>query len=787
MDPSKQRLLGSYHDSDEEDELPSLQDSVATVIQPHATSATGIMASSDTSHSRSMYYSTGDGHTQAYTHVTSPISTRPRVPPPPAIVTLATSAYANATSTNNIMTQNNPIRQSSTASMEQSGVYGDTTPIDTSYITPHMAVSYDAITADTYDHVHPSNDTKSSSQSGNQKPPQYNAHGYGYAPDQSVYDDHNSEASQYMHRSLPPPLTMNDSWAHVQETIAAVFDHQTDKYIDAFYQYYHRRGYNPLLARAIVHCLSQLLFVVAFLFVVGCINYKQLHHHFANPTCVDGSANTGNLYDTDCYGNTPISMHHLSSDSAYMWLVALILLGIALFDAAVMMQSRKIWREIRNLYNNKLHIQDSQLHFIEWDEVLSKFITIMREYQLGVQFPKSMDHADVHGMICQRSNFSIGLFLQPFIKSSITIAKIPFLYGTLQWSLDYCIKMCVFDAHGYVSDLVKSGSAQERRDVAKALKNWFLIIGLGNLLLTPIILLAQVTRFCFSDFEFLQNPWQFTKRQFSPYAQWLIREYNELPHDFNARIKSAQQPANDYLNARPYTVAAVIARAVMVAAGGIVVVTIVFSFTYDVNFLFSPFWMGRTVAWWCIALAIVFIVSSFYLPSLISTDPVTSMNNLRSTCVYFDAFAGKETDEATFNRIEMMFPYRLDVLLNEMLSVLTTPCILLLRLPAVADNIVVFYAEGTVTHDCIGDIYSRADYRASSHRGDVVKSMQRESEISSSMPTIINVTDDANDHKTVTSLRHFTEKVGSWSIPSVLRQQLHQSAPSKSSNGSAHW
>ena len=58
-----------------------------------------------------------------------------------------------------------------------------------------------------------------------------------------------------------------------------------------------------------------------------------------------------------------------------------------------------------------------------------------------------------------------------------------------------------------------------------------------NLVCAPVILLVMMGQLVFSNSdEWYRSPDTLSKRTLTPYARWLIREYKELPHLFEARF-----------------------------------------------------------------------------------------------------------------------------------------------------------------------------------------------------------------------------------------------------------
>jgi autophagy-related protein 9 len=60
--------------------------------------------------------------------------------------------------------------------------------------------------------------------------------------------------------------------------------------------------------------------------------------------------------------------------------------------------------------------------------------------------------------------------------------------------------------------------------------------------------------------EYHKNPSSFGGRQYTPYAQWKFREFNELPHLFERRLDRSYPIAKEYIDQFPKERTALIMR-----------------------------------------------------------------------------------------------------------------------------------------------------------------------------------------------------------------------------------
>jgi autophagy-related protein 9 len=60
--------------------------------------------------------------------------------------------------------------------------------------------------------------------------------------------------------------------------------------------------------------------------------------------------------------------------------------------------------------------------------------------------------------------------------------------------------------------------------------------------------------------ESYKNPSSISGRAYTPFAQWKFREFNELPHLFERRLKESYPIANMYMNQFPNEKLAIVMR-----------------------------------------------------------------------------------------------------------------------------------------------------------------------------------------------------------------------------------
>ena len=188
----------------------------------------------------------------------------------------------------------------------------------------------------------------------------------------------------------------------MKEHIAEVFEHSTRAYTLSFYEYYWRKGYQcvvwngllgllfvpPCCVIAITRCSTHIFLILVFLFVFGCVDYRQMASHFEHYVCrcplhpssrragVPGQHHQpwqpvrGRLLWEPAHRLAPprhvccasLVVHaDRCSASGFIWLFTAVFALMTLYQLAVFVNALAVWREIKHIYNTKLHIADEQL------------------------------------------------------------------------------------------------------------------------------------------------------------------------------------------------------------------------------------------------------------------------------------------------------------------------------------------------------------------------------------------------------------------------------------------
>lgn len=401
----------------------------------------------------------------------------------------------------------------------------------------------------------------------------------------------------------------------------------------------------------------------------------------------------------------------------------IVMLCTIAFYGILAWQALRVIREVPSLsrmwrfYHHLLKVPDEVLCTTEFSDVIDRIV----ELQRGC--PISEDRLNAHEIsnrILRRENYLIALFNRdlfktelPFLESSFVLTK------TLEWNLSFCILNYVFDENcsirkGFLKDVKRDKLSQE-------LQKRFLIMGIINLLLAPFIFVFLLAYFIFQyGEEVYRNPRSIIMRQYTTAARWKLREFNELPHYFDQRLANSHRKATKYMDQFQRSRFDSFARLISFIAGSLAVVLIGITIANEDLLMHFEITTGKSVIWYVGLLGVLLTLCRSMVPDASKAyDPSKLMGDIAEYTHYMPAgWKGKLHTDKVRREFGSMFSYKFTILLNELISVIVTPIILITSLPKCADDLVEFFREFTVHVDGVGYVCSFAlfDFRRHGNR-----------------------------------------------------------------------
>lgn len=342
--------------------------------------------------------------------------------------------------------------------------------------------------------------------------------------------------------------------------------------------------------------------------------------------------------------------------------------------------------------------------------------------------PICVDRLTVHDItnrIMRKENYLIALFNKDILNISISLPFIrhkKILTKTLEWNLSYCILGLIFDEN---FSLKKSFSKDfHKESMTKILKQRFVLMGLVNLLLSPFIFVFLLIYFIFRyGEEFYRNPKAIGTRQYTTFAKWKFREFNELGYFLDKRLRASNRAARRYTNQYPHAMTAVIAKFAAFVLGSITFVLIVIGLFSEDLLLNLEITQGRTTIWYIGILGIMLALSRSFIPDTQSGNTTMTWKEssgllktiIDCTHYYPHHWQGRLYSEEVLQEFSEFYKLQIISFGEELLSVIFTPFVLLFSLPHSVEDILDFFREFTVHVDGLGYVCSFAVFDFKKH------------------------------------------------------------------------
>lgn len=362
---------------------------------------------------------------------------------------------------------------------------------------------------------------------------------------------------------------------------------------------------------------------------------------------------------------------------------------------------------IKYFINYDLDISDSSLQYMKWEELVERIISFYNTtYRFSIEEPTAHE---IHSRIMRRDNFLISLFnqekiidLRPFYFMN------PILSESLLWNLRLIIK-----------NMFTNFRLNNMVNYPNQLRNYILFLGIVNLVLSPFIFLFVIMRgiFKYAAMIHKSNTSFIVERRWTKLAEWRFRDFNELPHQFQFRMNQAYKPANDYVIQFPNYILSILSKIIVSFTSSYAALLIILLFILKENstsdkigvdyytFGFNPIaFLSALLIIWTVSRGFVIEKNSNFNPNkyMIEIAQYThhfpkDWRNMAHTKEVFDKFTN------FFQPTYMEF-------IQELLSIFTTPFILIFILSRKAKKISDFMNQIAAHDEKMGDVCGLATF-----------------------------------------------------------------------------
>lgn len=553
------------------------------------------------------------------------------------------------------------------------------------------------------------------------------------------------------------PAGEDDMLVHVPEGLKDSWHHITnlDNFFTRIYHFHQKNGFSCMMLSEFFE-LVQFLFVVIFTtFLFTCVDYDVLFANtYVNHTYV-GSIERNKVTLPDAIFPRDQCFQRIQENG---WIIFLLVMAAIfwLYRLVKVICNMLSYWEIRTFYNKALKIPTAELCNFTWQEVQQRLISIQREHQMCVH-KKELTELDIYHRILRFKNYMVAM---------VNKSLLPIRFHLPGWGevlfltqgLKYNFELILFWGPGSLFQNKwnlhpKYKRAGNRLELAQHLSRTICLIGLANLLLCPLILVWQILYAFFSYAEIIKRePGSLGARRWSLFGRLYLRHFNELEHELQMRLSRGYKPASKYMNSFISPLLTVVAKNFAFFSGSILAVLITLT-VYDEDVLTVQHILTAITI-----LGIVITVARTFIPDEhMVWNPEQLLQCVLAHIHYMpDHWKGNANASETRNELAELFQYKAVFILEELLSPVITPFILIFCLRHKSLEIIDFFRNFSVEVVGVGDICSFAQMDVRKH-GNPQWFSEGQTEAS--------VYQQAENGKTELSLMHFAITNPQWQPP----------------------
>ncbi|XP_015214704.1 autophagy-related protein 9A isoform X1 [Lepisosteus oculatus] len=572
------------------------------------------------------------------------------------------------------------------------------------------------------------------------------------------------------------PPGEEDLLVHVPEGSKSQWHHieNLDLFFQRVYNLHQKNGFTCMLLGEIFE-LVQLVFVVTFtVFLANCIDYDIL---FANKM-VNHTHQTQETFKVtlpDAFLPMNVCSSRIRNNVFVIFI--LIIAGVFWLHRLVkFIYNICCYWEIRSFYVNALRMSMADLPYFTWQEVQARIIEIQKEHQICIH-KKELTELDIYHRILRFKNYMVAMVNKSLLPIRF---RVPVLGDAVFYTrgLKYNFELIFFWGPGSLFENEWSLKPEYKRggnrlELADKLSNRILWIGVANLLLCPVILIWQILYAFFSYTEVIKRePGSLGARCWSLYGRCYLRHFNELDHELMSRLSKGYKASSKYMNCFMSPLLTVVAKNVAFFAGSILAVLIALTI-YDEDVLAVEHVLTSiTLLGVCVT-----ICRSFIPDKHMVFCPEQLLKVILAHIHYMpDHWQGNAHRYETRDEFAQLFQYKAVFILEELVSPVITPLILIFCLRRKSLEIIDFFRNFTVEVVGVGDTCSFAQMDVRQHGHPAWMSAGK---------TEASIYQQAEDGKTELSLMHFAITNPHWQPPresthfiSQLKERVQREAAS---------
>lgn len=498
---------------------------------------------------------------------------------------------------------------------------------------------------------------------------------YVLLEDDAHWRENSSWSTLHQHESPPTEESlMRSMLPQIPPSVEGV--HSAECVLSDVYHYYWVRGLWRYVANEVGHFVLLTWLVLFCIFLGTCVNYAGLAAHGETAAT---STTTSSLWQYVNFANF----------TSMNWFFVTALVLYAFYSSwRVIKFTRDLRRllQVRRFYASHLHMDDFDLRTARWADVLER-LTHVSEMDFAA-FHTGTEVSRLHAAV--KNNFLVAALItkkENFFKKFLELGQFDFVFRWrntevlmltrgLQWNIMYCIVNYFFDTEMRLRNVAPTNENIIR------LRKRIAVLAVLNIVLLPflVVFVALYAVFRYGE-QFYKNPGSIGVRQWALSARWYFRDYNELPHVLDERLRVGARHAKIYTSQFASNALEGAARTFAFIVGSIVVWLLLISFLNERALLTLDLTPGKALLWWITVLSSIWVVTRGVLQSQQVFYPQEALEVVyKLTRRLPHHFLQQPGTRNTLTQFKQLFPLQVWLLVLEFCGLIVTPYILLRRI-----------------------------------------------------------------------------------------------------------
>lgn len=469
--------------------------------------------------------------------------------------------------------------------------------------------------------------------------------------------------------------------------------HDLDDFFIRLYKYHQKSGFTCLVCGQLLE-LTQIIYSVFLpIFFLNYVDYDILFKNKQLEPSTNNPNSKVHIYDV-------VKQFNIVTIPKIQLVAVLLAMIFLVWKTVKTIHSTIVNSAIRQFFKDVLHINDCSS--LTWQDVQARIISSKHNF---LAQDSHLSELDIHNRILRHTNYMIALinrgilpiyYRVPFIGETTFFTQ-SFLYNCQLLFFRGPFK-CIFEENWLISEEVKD--AAYRHVVAKKLDRNIVILATINLLLSPVLLVWQILYFFYSNAALVKrDPVVLGLRNWSLYATWFCRHFNELDHQLNDRLNHAYKPAKNYMDAFTSPLFEIIARHSRFIAGSTFAVLLLLT-VYDEDVIQVVHLLTIMTGLWLVWSSASGFIPPDIPPRFTKTELYEQiLQNIHYVPHNYPPF----TPQARSSMADL-FQYKIIKLLEDLLSTVATPYIMIRHLRPRSLEIVDFFRNYTIEILGTGDV-----------------------------------------------------------------------------------